>query len=418
MTSASSDTRPANASSDADLVVIGGGMAGGLLAALLADSGLQITLLDAGPEPVMPVGEPGLRVSAITEASRNMLQRAGAWQRLPEQRRCAYTSMDVWDADGTGRVGFHATDAGAAQLGWIIENELIVAALYQSCAEKPNVDWRTAVPVEQVKKLADGWQVSLTSGATLRAPMLVGADGANSMVRQAAGIPASPRDSGHVAIVACIESEQQHADCARQRFIESGPLALLPLYGDGHQLSIVWSLWPRAAEPLMKLGDDDFSRALTDASEACLGKLRLLSKRVVFPVRELHASDYVRSGMALIGDAAHVVHPLAGQGINLGLLDAGVLAEEMLAARERGLPFHHDAALKRYQRRRRGHNLLMQNAMRGFKLLFEQRSPLLRFVRNSGLSMVNDVAPLKGMFARQALGRGGDLPLTAKMEMS
>ena len=413
MTSTTPDSSPAPSSSP-DLLILGGGMAGGLLAALLADSGLRVVLLDGAAEPVMPEAEPRLRVSAISEASHNMLRRAGVWDLLPQQRVCAYTSMSVWDADGTGRVDFRAGDAGAERLGWIIENDLIVAALYQRCRAAENIDWRNGARVEAVSRAGERWQVVLTSGEILSAPMLVGADGANSMVRSAAGIPASPRDSGHVAIVACIESEQPHGDCARQRFIESGPLALLPMYGDGHGLSIVWSLWPQAAEPLMKLDDESFSRELTLASEACLGELRLASKRVVFPVRELHASDYVRDGMALIGDAAHVVHPLAGQGINLGLLDAGVLAEEMLRARERGLPFHHIAALQRYQRRRRGHNLLMQNAMRGFKVLFEQRSPLLRFVRNSGLSMVNDLGPLKGLFARQALGLGGDLPGSAR----
>ena len=406
-------TEPTN-QTNPDLLILGGGMAGGLLAALLADSGLRVVLLDGAAEPVMPDGEPRLRVSAISEASHNMLRCAGVWDLLPPARVCAYTSMSVWDADGTGRVDFRASDADAQRLGWIIENDLIVAALYQRCLSTDNIDWLNTTRVESVRREGDSWRVALATGDILSAPMLVGADGANSMVRSAAGIPASPRDSGHVAIVACIESEQPHGNCARQRFIESGPLALLPLHGEGHRLSIVWSLWPQAAEPLMKLDDGAFSRALSEASEGCLGALRLTSKRVVFPVRELHASDYVRDGMALIGDAAHVVHPLAGQGINLGLLDAGVLAEEMLHAHGRGLPFHHPAALQRYQRRRRGHNLLMQNAMRGFKVLFEQRSPLLRFVRNSGLSMVNDVTPLKGLFARQALGLGGDLPVSAR----
>ena len=409
-------------STDADVLVLGGGMAGGMLAAALANTPLHVRVLDGAPAPVMPDGEPGLRVSALSEASQRMLAATGAWQQLPAGRLGPYTRMAVWDADGTGRVEFSAAEAGADQLGWILENDACTAALHAACTGADNLEWECGVRVTAMERnpgpASGGWQLRDSDGRRLRAPLLVGADGANSLVRERAGIPSAPRNTGHVALVATIETEQDHGGCARQRFMEGGPLALLPLFGTGHLVSIVWSLPPEQAESLMQCDDAAFAERLTAASEACLGRLRPVSRRVVFPVRELHASDYVRDGLALIGDAAHVIHPLAGQGINLGLLDAAVLAEEMLRAREQGLDFHDPRALQRYQRRRRGHNLLMLNSMRGFKRLFEQRAPGLRFLRNRGMSLVNDTAPLKALFARQALGRGGDLPWLARGGMS
>lgn len=397
-----------------DILVLGGGMAGGLLAAALADSGLSVRVLDGAPEPAMPAGEPELRVSAITEASHWMLRHTGAWQRLPEDRICAYTAMSVWDADGTGAVDFHAGEAGAAQLGWIIENAVIVRALYETSAPAEAVDWLSNARVTKLHRTGEQWQAELADGRVFAAPLLVGADGARSLARQAAGIPAPARDTGHHAIVATVATQHPHDGCARQAFLESGPLALLPLYGDGHRCSIVWSCWHEKAQHLAGLDDEAFNGEITRASGGCLGDIHLASRRPMFPIRELHASEYIRPGLALIGDAAHVVHPLAGQGINLGLLDAGILAEEIGRARARDLPFHHDSVLARYQRRRRGHNALMQNSFRGFKLLFEQPAPPVRLIRNLGMGWVNRLAPVKGVLARQALGRGGDLPAIAR----
>lgn len=399
---------------DPDVIIIGAGMAGGLLAVALAETGLQIQLLDAAPVPVMPKGPPATRVSALTEASQRMLKATGVWQSLPQERICAWQGMSVWDADGTGCVDFTAAEAGAGQLGWLVENDALVAALHKRCEAIQNIDWQTSANVVDIRHEGNHWHVKLADDIEQPTPLLVGADGAQSLVRRCAGIAATPRDSGHVAIVASIQCQQAHDCCARQRFMESGPLALLPLAGAGHDVSLVWSLWPQHAETLMGMTDDDFCRELTQATESVLGELKLLTPRAAFPVRELHASNYIRPGLALIGDAAHVVHPLAGQGINLGLLDAAVLAEEIARQLKRGLPHWHEQGLLRYQRRRRAHNLIMQNAFRGFKILFEQRAPSIRFARNLGMTMVNDLQPLKNFFAHQALGRGGDLPTLAR----
>ncbi|MBZ2189160.1 UbiH/UbiF/VisC/COQ6 family ubiquinone biosynthesis hydroxylase [Alcanivorax sp. JB21] len=409
---------------ESDVLIVGGGMAGGLMAAALMHSGLSVVVLDAAPVPQMPAGAATPRVSALTEASRHMLENVGAWQQLPPARIQPYDRMHVWDGDGTGDVRFAAQDLHTDALGWIVENEALVAALYQVVTAS-RVQWQPNARTECIRRSEQGWRVTLADGREYCAPMLIGADGARSAVRQVAGIPGTGRDTGHVAIVGSAMTALPHGACARQRFIDSGPLALLPLFtgerGEPearHQVSIVWSLWPAEAERLMALDDAAFDIALTQASTGCLGDMQFQGRRFVFPIQELHASSYISEGLALIGDAAHVVHPLAGQGINLGLLDAAVLAEEMLRARQRGLPHCHASALQRYERRRRGHNALMLNAMHGFKVLFEASAPPVRLVRNMGMNLVNRLLPARNLFARQAMGRGGDLPQLARSKVS
>lgn len=400
------------ASKIVDVLIIGGGMAGGMLASALVDCNLKCALVDRAPAPVMPDGEADIRVSALTEASQQMLTNVGAWKYIPVQRLAPYQRMEVWDGDGTGRVSFDAASVQASELGWIVENAVVTAALYQRCVDA--TDWYSNTAIETIDRMAGGWRVRLAGGEEIHATLLVGADGARSIVRERAGIACAPKDSGHVAIVASIEVELTHQGCARQRFLDSGPLALLPLFGDGHSISLVWSATPDYAQQLVQLSDDDFSYQLTLASEQVLGQCRLLGKRGAFPIHTLHASEYIADGLALIGDAAHVVHPLAGQGINLGFLDAAVLAEEIAKAHARNLAITDSSVLHRYQRRRRAHNAVMLNALNGIKRLFGERDPAIRFIRNTGMNWVNRLPMAKSFFAHEAMGRGGDLPILAR----
>lgn len=395
-----------------DITIVGGGMAGGLLAALLADQGVSITVLDGAPPPAPPNGDADLRVSALTLASQGLLSAAGVWPLMESNRICAYSSMAVWDGDGTGEVAFDAREAGAPSLGWLVENSLVVDALYRRCLDL-GVNWQTGRRLTQLHRTDDQWHLTLDDGTSHPVVCLVGADGAGSFVRHHAGIPAPVRETGHVALVANLVSEQAHDHCARQWFLPSGPLAVLPMFGDGHQSSLVWSAWPDEAQRLSGLSDEAFADALTQATGGMLGRITAASERRAFPISNLHASDYVLPGLALVGDAAHVVHPLAGQGINLGLLDAGVLAEEMLVARERGLAMFHERVLARYQRRRRGHNLVMQRSFLALKALFEEPALPVRLLRNTGMRWVNQTPFLKRHLARAALGLHGDVPRLA-----
>jgi 2-polyprenylphenol 6-hydroxylase len=395
---------------EVDIVIVGGGMAGGMLAASLAHQSLDIVLLDGASAPQMPTADPALRVSALTETSEHLLRAVGVWELMPADRLQRYDQMEVRDGDGTGEVHFSAADAAASHLGTLVENDGVVAALYQRCRAVPRIDWRSDCRVVGINRSARGWRVELPDGEIIDTRLLIGADGARSMVRSAAGLHARHQDTGHVAIVTSLRTTLPHQNCARQSFLDSGPLALLPLYGDGHQCSLVWSLWPERAAELMAQSAEDFAVSLTRASQSWLGDIELIGERLAFPIHDLHAGDYVCERLALIGDAAHVVHPLAGQGINLGLLDAAVLTQEIIRAADAGRDWSSLALLQRYQHRRRGHNASVVAAMRGFKLLFEQRSPLLRFFRNTGMSLVNRHSVLKGALAAQALGRFDDAP--------
>jgi len=406
------------ASEKQHIVIVGGGMTGGLLAVLLAEQGLTVTVLDGAPAPVMPTGPAQLRVSTLTEASHWLLQNSGVWEYLDMSRVQPYDAMQVWDQDGTGEVLFRAREVGAQSLGWLLENGHLAAVLYRRAADYPNLHWRCGVAVEEARREEGRWQVR-AGDEQWQADLLVGADGARSRVRDWAGISGGARDSGHHALVATIATALPHNACARQVFMESGPLALLPLYSDPQQdeqrqCSIVWSGWPERIARLREAAPADFAAELQAATGEALGEVTLLSERAVFPIQERHASSYVAAGLALVGDAAHVIHPLAGQGVNLGLLDAAVLAEEVERARQSGRSCADSAALARYQRRRRGENLLMQNAMRGFQQLFGQRALPVRWLRNSGMRWVNQAGPLKRLFASQAMGRGADLPVRAR----
>ena len=251
-------------------------------------------------------------------------------------------------------------------------------------------------------------EISLEDGTSLRADLMVAADGALSPVRELLGFATREWDYGHRAIVTTVAVEQPHQYTAWQRFLPSGPLAFLPLPEGGgqHFCSIVWSLQEELVDDLLALDDEAFCLELGNAIEHRLGAVQASAQRYAFPLRQRHAIDYVQPGVALVGDAAHTIHPLAGQGINLGLLDVMVLAEEVLASCEAGGSPGTIETLRRYQRRRKGDNLLMMAAMDGFKRLFEQQAPPLRWLRNAGMRQVGRMLPVKREIIRRAMGIG------------
>jgi len=399
-----------------DIAIIGAGIAGSALAAALGNNGLRIALVEARPLAMaeLPAARDlqhfDARVSAITPRSKLLLEKLGAWESIAAYRQCPYRHMTVWDAEGTGAIEFDCDDVHAPALGHIVENRAIVNALLARVADCGDI---TAVDGMKLQECAPseggpGVRVRLEGGLTLEADLLVAADGAVSPVREMMAFPTREWDYGHRAIVTTVQVEHAHQDTCWQRFLTTGPLAFLPLPGeDGrHYCSIVWSLREELVDDLLALDKPAFCGALEHAFEGRLGKVLDCAPRFAFPLRQRHAIDYVQAGVALVGDAAHTIHPLAGQGINLGLQDVGVLAEEVLAGHAKGINPGQLALLRRYQRRRKGENLLMMAAMDGFKALFEQQALPLRWLRNAGMRGVSRIGPLKQQLIRHAMGVG------------
>ncbi|KTT26252.1 2-octaprenyl-3-methyl-6-methoxy-1,4-benzoquinol hydroxylase [Pseudomonas oryzihabitans] len=403
----------------ADLVIVGAGMVGSALALALADSGLSVVLLDRGPlkpgavESDLPF-EP--RVSALSLASQRILQRLGAWDGILARRVSPYQAMHVWDGSGTGAVHFDAASVHAEVLGHIVENRVVQDALLERLAEA-NVLLLPEARLELLRRSGDQWLVQLAGDRQIRAPLVVAADGATSAVRRLAGLETREWDYLHHAIVTSVRCAESHQRTAWQRFTDDGPLAFLPLDrgGDTQWCSIVWSCTPKQGERLMALDDAAFCQALGEAFEHRLGKVECSDTRLCIPLRQRHAKRYVEPGLALIGDAAHVIHPLAGQGVNLGFLDAAVLAEELRHAQARGEAIAEQRVLERYERRRMPHNLAMMAAMEGFQRLFQDDRLPLRWLRNAALKQVDRHFEAKALFVRRALGLSGDVPELARV---
>jgi 2-octaprenylphenol hydroxylase len=402
---------------DFDIAIVGGGIAGTALAAALANTSLRIALLEANPiaESIslsvmnIDVNCFDSRVSALTESSRQLFEHLGVWNAIVQQRAAAYQKMSVWDAEGTGAINFDCREINASWLGHIVENRVIVAALLQKVQQSRSITLQQNIRVKQLALDGEFPLLTLQDDSQLSARLVVAADGANSFLRDAAGFKTRQWEYDHKAIVCTVETELPHQHTAWQRFLAEGPLAFLPLDAaqanseKNHFSSIVWSTSPAIADQLMTLNDEDFCQQLERAFESRLGKILTVGKRQCFPLMQRHATDYCQQGIALIADAAHTVHPLAGQGINLGLKDVQILAEEIIRASERDLPIGDMAVLSRYQRRRKTNNLATMAAMEGFKQLFARRELPVRWLRNSGMRWLNQMPLIKRAMIRQAM---------------
>ncbi len=396
-----------------DIVIVGGGMVGSALACALGETPLRIALLEARPPGPAPVTEDiDLRVSALTIASQRILQALHVWDHMPVQRLAPFRRMQVWDAQGSGSIGFDCADIGAAALGHIVENRVILAALWTRLHSLPQV--QVIAPAVPMGLITDqhGAQVALEDGRMLRTRLVVGADGGDSPLRGLAGIRTRGWSYDQRAVVATVRTEHPHADTAWQRFLAHGPLAFLPLF-DG-RCSIVWSTTPRRADALLEAPEEAFLAELEEASGGALGRMLQTSPRAAFPLRMLHARQYVLERVALCGDAAHTIHPLAGQGVNLGLLDAAALAQVLQVAARAGRDIGGLKTLRRYERWRKTDNVSMMAVMDGFKRLFGIRWQPVPWIRNFGLGLTDRAPPIKNAIMRRAMGLTGDLPDLAR----
>lgn len=392
-----------------DAIIVGGGMVGLGLAVASADQGLSIAVIEPNPpHGVTPeAGRFAPRVSAISPRNRNWLSRLGVWQRLPAARICRYPSMRVWDGQGQGAIAFDAADIGAEDLGQIIENHWITQALWQHAEQQPGLDLYAGRRLYDWHKDSAAVQVELDDGSRFEAAVLAGCDGRFSGIREGAGMATRQWDYGQTALVTSIRHSRSHAFTARQIFLDSGPLAFLPLSDeDASQQwsSIVWSADTERAETLYGQGDADFLAALNRASEGCLGDIEHSDPRFRFPLAQMHSLDYIDQRLVLLGDAAHAIHPLAGQGVNLGFRDAEVLAEEWGRAHRLGLSPGDSNVLRRYQRRRQSHNLATMAAMEGFKRLFASHHPMAVLARNLGMNGINGSRLAKRPLIEAAIG--------------
>ena len=392
------------------MIVAGGGLVGATLALALGEMGLRVAVVERSSAPAAAPGPAyGPRVSAFTVASERILRVLGAWQVLPADRIGPMREMHVWER--TGEVHFDSAEIGEPVLGHIIENAVVQWAVEQRIEALPNVEWHRGAELTGLT-LDIGEAVAMFADRRLRAPLVAGADGAGSRVRELAGIDFTEGDYRQEAVVAEVRTAMPHRETAWQRFLPGGPLAFLPLSNGAS--SIVWSTTPEHAALLCALDADSFGFEVADAFEWKLGAVSAPGARASFALRHLHARAYVRDRVALAGDAAHIVHPLAGQGVNLGLLDAAALAEVIGRAHRLGRDIGARATLRRYERWRRGHNALMQTVLGGFRHLFSNPWTPVRQLRETGLALTDRIPPLKAGFMRFASGFDGDLPALAR----
>jgi 2-polyprenylphenol 6-hydroxylase len=394
-----------------DITIVGAGSAGLTLALLLAPLGLSVAVLEQGAAP----DESKVnyqRVSALNLASQRVLNHIGAWPAIAATAQ-AYVHMQVWDADSFAHIEFNAAAERLDSLGWICDNEQIRLALYQQLKQHANVRCEFNCIINSLVQSERDVLVNINQQQLLLSRLLVGADGVNSLVRQSMQLPLTHWDYEQQAIVATIDTEQPHQATARQVFLPTGPLALLPL-PNAKQCSIVWSCDSARATALMALNNTAFSQALTAASNGMLGVLNVRSERRSFGLKMRYASSWLRGRVLLVADAAHSIHPLAGQGMNLGLMDVAALAELITEAIADNKDFCDSRVLRRYERWRKAEAQTLIATMEAFKRGFSNSQPLLKLVRAVGMSATNNLPWLKSQIIAAALGNSGDLPSLAK----
>ncbi|GAA4359700.1 UbiH/UbiF/VisC/COQ6 family ubiquinone biosynthesis hydroxylase [Kangiella marina] len=390
---------------DYDVIIVGGGMVGLALTAKLAQLDLRVAVID--PKPVELSWDEktvDARVSAMTRASQKLFQDVGAWQLIEAPYRSDYQRMFVWDGESSrGKIAFDASLIAEQNLGYIIENRVLRRALYQSTENVRTVDWLCPEKCQAVDYQENYAELTLASGKRMKASLLVAADGAFSWLRKASDIGQEQQAYGHKAIVCTVKTEKPHQKTAWQRFDHHGPLAFLPL-ANSHLCSIVWSVDEAYAEELLTLNVADFEKRLSQTFEMSLGQVTLESRPVSFPLYERTASAMALHRLALIGDAAHTIHPLAGQGVNLGFSDALELAKVIETSLAKGADIGLKHRLRPFERARKSETKAMQLAMQSFKRLFEQEIPALQMARSYGLAMTDKHPLLKQTLIRKAMG--------------
>jgi 2-octaprenylphenol hydroxylase len=396
-----------------EVIVAGGGMVGAAVACALGHGGVRVALFDkAEPARQWPQEPIDIRVSALTRASRLMLEQLGVWPGMVRRGVSPYREMRVFDARAGGELHFDCADTDYSELGHIVENRVTVAALWDMLDTLDSVSCITPAKVTGIENEPEGVRLRLDDGRIFKADLVIAADGHDSALRKMAGIGVTGWDYGQHGLVATVTTELSHRNTAWQRFLDEGPLAFLPLANG--QCSIVWTLRSETAQAHLALPEADFLEVLEQASDGLLGKMLAAGPRAAFPLRFQYANSYTSDHLVLAGDAAHVMHPLAGQGANAGLLDAAAIAEIILEARRAQRSLSGRGLLRRYERWRKGDNLIMMGSMDALNKAFGIRSRGLAELRSTGMGWINQAGWLKNYFNRYAMGLRDDLPSLAK----
>ena len=392
-----------------DVCIIGGGVVGLTAAALLAEQKLSIALIDQAPAPkkYQAKQDYDLRVSAINLASMAIFEHLGVAQEILSARASAYEEMLIWDANSKAKITFNADDIDRNELGFIIENTLIISCLSKLLKKNNDCVITYNTQLESLSRQPEGYEI-IAGKKKIYAQLIIGADGQFSKVRELAKLPTEMGSFNQTALVCRIQTENPHAQTAYQCFHQTGPIAYLPL-SDG-SCSIVWSCDTERALQLQQLKDAEFASEIEQALQSKLGAIKILSPRAGFELAQQHASQYVDSRLALIGDAAHRTHPLAGLGANLGLQDAAVLAEVIQTALQGNRTFYKRSTLRKYERIRKHQNALILDSMQAFKSGFASTSSGIISLRELALNTANNIAPLKQRLTQLATGIRGDLP--------
>jgi 2-octaprenyl-3-methyl-6-methoxy-1,4-benzoquinol hydroxylase len=397
-----------------DIVIVGGGMVGAAVACSLGNSSIKVAVIESVlPEPFSLDQPHDLRVSALSMASRNILSMVGAWDGILNRRFCPFRRMRVWET--AGDTEFCSDNIDYPELGYIVENRVTQLALLDRLHDFDNIELICPTSIKKIDySIGNNSQLELGDGRILSAKVLVAADGGQSRVRQAVGLGVTSWDYNQHALVIYIETAYEQQDITWQRFVPSGPQAFLPL--TGHFGSIVWYHSPDEISRLKALSHTDLKTELVSAFPECLGKVKNVLATASFPLKRQHAQAYVKPGVALVGDAAHMINPLAGQGVNIGLLDAAALAEVLIDAHKQGIEIGDLTVLKRYERLRRNENLKMMTVMDVFYRVFSNEILPVKFLRNLGLGLAQRFKPAKNILMRSAMGLEGNLPKLAKGE--
>lgn len=394
--------------SNADVLIIGGGMVGAALACALGRQGFEVHVVEVQAPQAFAADQPlELRVSAVSLASQTLFEALDAWKHVLASRAAPFRRMRVWDLKGPGETNFDSRDIGEPVLGYIVENRLLQLALWKAAEGLDSLHWHCPARLASFAMQQAGILAQLDDGARIHARLVIGADGAGSHVRELANIGLTQWDYDVEALVATVRTVAPQQDITWQRFTPGGPQALLPL--PGPHASLVWYAHPDEVARLKTLNEAAFLDELIRSFPPELGGIEALLERGSFRLTRRHAQTYVKPRLALAGDAAHTIHPLAGQGVNLGFMDVAALVETLVEARAHNEDIGALHVLRRYERKRRGENLLMQSAMDAFHHLFKPARGPLPLVRGLALRCANDIRPLRRMLIRRATGRAGDL---------